>query len=60
MVAPPFSRFQNALRQISSAQMSLPWVVIDSRMLVECDVHMRLSQLTNGVKQRLNLEGRRR
>ena len=47
------------LRHISSAQMSLQRVVIDSRMLVECDVQIRLSQLTNGVNQRLNLEGRR-
>jgi hypothetical protein len=33
MVAPLFSRFQNALRHIPSAQMNLQWVVIDPRML---------------------------
>jgi len=52
---------ENVRINISSAQMNPQWVLIDSRTLaisMECDVQMPLSQRTNRVNQRLNLEDR--
>jgi hypothetical protein len=54
----PEMRRESFARLSNNARLALPRFQ-DAWDSVECDVQMRLSQVTNRVNQRLNLEGRR-